>query len=126
MKKARYLIEFGQGVDLHGENATKAASKAILNAMSHCCMCGTTEIPAACGKKGALEILIQVGVPRHEQVDSASLYALLPDQSAQVRIEVTEGGLIAEGAYAPAYGECTHILIADAVITVWLIDFAQE
>ena len=42
MKKARYLIEFGQGVDLHGENATKAASKAILNAMSHCCMCGTT------------------------------------------------------------------------------------
>ena len=63
MKKARYLIEFGQGVDLHGENATKAASKAILNAMSHCCMCGTTEIPAACGKKGALEILIQVGVP---------------------------------------------------------------
>lgn len=54
MKKARYLIEFGQGVDLHGENATKAASKAILNAMSHCCMCGTTEIPQPAAKRAHL------------------------------------------------------------------------
>lgn len=126
MKRARYLIEFGQGADLHGEDATKAASKAILDAMSHCCMCGVVEIPAACGKEVSLEMLVRVGVPRHEQVVLSELYPLIPDSKAQVRIEVTEGGLIADGLSAPAYGKGTQILIANAVITVWLVDHTQE
>lgn len=123
MKKTRYLIEFGQGADLHGEDATNAASKAIKDAMSHCCMCGSVEIPAAYGRNTRLEIHIRVGVPRHETVDRSALCRLIPEPDAEVHIEIAEGGLLADGAYNPPnFDVCGHILIADAVITVWLIE----
>ena len=33
--KKRFLVEFGTGVDLHGGNVTKAAQKALRDAISH-------------------------------------------------------------------------------------------
>ena len=37
----RYLIEFGTGADLHGMDVMEAATRAVKNAVSHCCMSGT-------------------------------------------------------------------------------------
>ena len=39
--KKRFLVEFGTGVDLHGGNVTKAAQKALRDAISHCCLPST-------------------------------------------------------------------------------------
>ena len=39
----RFLVEFAMGTDLHGQNVTKAACKAVRNAISNCCLCGISD-----------------------------------------------------------------------------------
>ena len=39
----RFLVEFAMGTVLHGQNVTKAACKAVRNAISNCCLCGITD-----------------------------------------------------------------------------------
>ena len=36
----RYIIEFGMGTDFHGQDVTKAACKAVKDAVSRSCLCG--------------------------------------------------------------------------------------
>ena len=40
----RLLIEFGQGVDMHGGDQNNAIRKATQDAVHHCCMAGISEI----------------------------------------------------------------------------------
>ena len=40
----RLLIEFGQGVDMHGADQNNAVRKAAQDAVHHCCMAGISEI----------------------------------------------------------------------------------
>ena len=40
----RYIIEFGIGMDFHGQNVSKAAAKAAKNAISSSCLCGLSEV----------------------------------------------------------------------------------
>ena len=40
----RYLIEFGMGMDFHGQDVSKAAVKAAKNAISNSCLCGLQEV----------------------------------------------------------------------------------
>lgn len=122
MKKTRYLIEFGFGADLHGENTTKAAQKAVKDAISHCCMCGTVELPAQYQMNCSLEIQVKVAVPRHETVDWDAVLAILPNENGQVSLEVVEGGLSVPGLSAPQFGSGSEILIANAAITVYLVN----
>ncbi|WP_034631412.1 Lin0512 family protein [Desulfotruncus alcoholivorax] len=37
----RYIIEFGTGIDFHGQDVTGAARKAVKDAISHACLCGS-------------------------------------------------------------------------------------
>ena len=39
----RFLVEFAMGTDLHGQNVTKAACKAVRNAISNCFLCGISD-----------------------------------------------------------------------------------
>ena len=40
----RLIIEFGQGVDMHGGDQNNAVLKAAKDAVHHCCMAGISEI----------------------------------------------------------------------------------
>ena len=40
----RLIIEFGQGVDMHGGDQNNAVLKATKDAIHHCCMAGISEI----------------------------------------------------------------------------------
>ena len=40
----RYIIEFGIGMDFHGQDVTKACEKAVVDAISKSCLCGLNEI----------------------------------------------------------------------------------
>ena len=44
MDYRRYLVEIGTGVDLHGEDATKAAQRAVKDAISHSSMIGLSQL----------------------------------------------------------------------------------
>ena len=44
MAMKRLLIEFGQGVDMHGGDQNNAVRKATEDAIHHCCMAGISEI----------------------------------------------------------------------------------
>jgi uncharacterized protein (TIGR02058 family) len=40
----RYLVEVGTGIDLHGGDATKAAPRAVKDAISHSSMVGLSQL----------------------------------------------------------------------------------
>ena len=52
--KKRFIVEFGSGADLHGADMTKAAARAIKDAVSHACLCGLVEILGRSSFEGIL------------------------------------------------------------------------
>ncbi len=44
MDYRRYLVEVGTGIDLHGEDVTKAAQRAVKDAISHSSMVGLSQL----------------------------------------------------------------------------------
>lgn len=117
MEKKRYLIEVGTGLDLHGGDVTKAALRAIEDAMHHCCMAGVREIHNAGPQNLALRV--KICCPRPEELDIAALKQ--PVHFYQdVEIIPAEGGASEQGLYVPEMGDGETIVVAVAVITVYL------
>ena len=63
----RYLLEVGTGIDLHGEDETKAAQRAVKDAISHASMIGLREILKM--KKELYAIIAQHSGKTIEQVE---------------------------------------------------------
>jgi uncharacterized protein (TIGR02058 family) len=42
MTRKRFIVELGYGADLHGRDMTKAACRAVQDALSRNCLCGLT------------------------------------------------------------------------------------
>ena len=84
----RFIIEMGMGNDLHGQDYTKAAGRAIEDAMRH------SSIPLF-GAIGlgheAMRVQVTVGVQEPDRVDCDALARTLPRGRATVR--AVEGGL---------------------------------
>ena len=118
MSFKRYLIEFGTGADLHGMDATKAALKAIKDAISHCCLCGVKEILDVTDPGQTMKIQVKIGAPEPEKVDIEALKSSMPTGNPE--IEVVQGGLYVKGLCEPRFGDGDYILIANAAITIWI------
>lgn len=118
MNYQRFLIEFGTGVDLHGMDATKAAQKAIKDAISHCCLCGVREILNVKDPGNALHIQIKIGAPEPEKINTEELMHLMPFGTPE--FEVVQGGLYIKGLREPKFGDGDHILLVNAALTVWI------
>ena len=88
MNDQRFIIEMGMGNDLHGENYTKAAGRAIEDAMRH------SSIPMF-GALGLdhkeMRVQVTVAVQKPDEVDCGALAALLPRGRAEVT--AVHGGL---------------------------------
>lgn len=106
---AKALVhEFGMGVDVHGRDSTKAACRAVSDAIRH------SSLPLLrTYLEGAGRILIDVtvGVPNPESVDIEQVQRELP--VGDVTVCPVEGGLRVPGA---------DTLIACAAITVLVED----
>ena len=115
MEKRRFLIEIGTGVDMHGGSMTKAAQKAVKDAMCHCCMAGIREIHDAGPERIALRV--QISCPRPEELDleQVSFYD-------DVELVPVVGGASEHGLHVEAMGAGDTLVVAVAIITVYLKD----
>ena len=106
----RFIIELGMGNDLHGQDYTKAAGRAIEDAMRH------SSIPLF-GAIGlgheAMRVQVTVGVQEPDRVDCDALARTLPRGRATIR--AVEGGL---NVTNPDTGEVT--VIAQAAVEAFL------
>jgi len=88
MPKKRMVLEIGMGTDIRGTDPTKAACRAVRDALWH----NTLSIATLMGQPlEAMIVDIHIGVPHPEQVDADAVRAVLP--YGQGSVTVTQGGL---------------------------------
>lgn len=104
-KMKKFIVEFGLGTDLHGQNVTKAACKAVKDAVSRSCLCGLQEILGIADADFPRRVYIQctVGVSRPEEVDLEAVASMLPVGTAEVK--AVPGGLVADGVCIRNFGD---------------------
>jgi len=88
MTMKRMVLEIGMGTDIRGADYTKAAVRALRDALWH----NSLNIAAALNMPtDAMVVEVLIGVPKPDRVDKAEVLAVLPHGSGTVR--VVEGGL---------------------------------
>jgi uncharacterized protein (TIGR02058 family) len=88
MAMKRLVLEIGMGTDIRGRDPTKAAVRALRDALWH----NSLTITNALGVDiDSMRVEVIIGVPHPEQVDHAQVLAVLPHGTGTVR--VVEGGL---------------------------------
>ena len=99
MPLKRVILELGSGNDLHGSDYTKAALRAVQDALHHSSL---SMIRSLGLDAKAMQVEVTIGVQKPEAVDAAAIKASLPH--GQVTVKVVKGGLDvpAEGAHDAA------------------------
>ncbi len=106
----RVVLEIGMGTDIRGADSTKAAVRALRDALWH----NSLTIMRSLGMDSdAMRVDVTIGVPRPESVDTAQVLAVLPHGTGTV--SVVDGGL---EIMSPDAQDST--LIAQAGAEVWL------
>jgi uncharacterized protein (TIGR02058 family) len=114
----RFIVEIGSGIDLHGENATKAACRAVRDAVSRSCLCGLLEI-VKLQELDDVQVEILVASPKPQEVDLEQVMAEVPIGRKTAR--AVEGGMTAQGLCVTQFApKCDRILVANAAITVYV------
>ena len=122
MDYRRYLVEIGTGVDLHGEDATKAAQRAVKDAISHSSMIGLGQlfkINHFSEIEEALMVDVTIAAPDPSKVDGEAVLGTLPE--GKRRINVVNGGLRFPAESTKEEAKTHSILMVNAVIVV-LVD----
>jgi uncharacterized protein (TIGR02058 family) len=88
MALKRMVLEIGMGTDIRGRDYTKAAVRAVRDALWH----NSLSVADAVGLPvDAMQVEVTIGVPQPERVDRDAVLAVLPHGTGTVR--VVEGGL---------------------------------
>jgi uncharacterized protein (TIGR02058 family) len=88
MQKARVILELGSGNDLHGSDYTKAALRAVQDALHHSSLSFIRTLQI---DKKTIDVEVTIGVQRPERVDLAKVKASLP--VGNVTVKAVKGGL---------------------------------
>jgi uncharacterized protein (TIGR02058 family) len=88
MAKTRVILELGAGNDLHGADYTKAALRAVQDALHHSSLSFVRTLKV---DKTRLDVEVTVGVQRPEQVDLEKIKQSLP--LGNVTVQAVKGGL---------------------------------
>jgi uncharacterized protein (TIGR02058 family) len=106
----RMVLEIGMGTDIRGGDSTKAAVRALKDALWH----NTLTIGALVGQNADdMRVDVTIGVPNPETVDKAQVLAVLPHGTGTVKTVV--GGLS-----IPKDGSSDVTLIAHAAAAVYM------
>ena len=114
----RYLVEIGTGADLHGMDVMEAASRAVRDAVSHCCMCGLVETLGVQDLRTEIRVEMKIGAPDPAGVDPEPLKKLLITDN--VDVEVVQGGMLLNGIHRDEFGKGDQIMIVVAGLTVYV------
>ena len=88
MALKKVALEIGMGTDIRGGDYTKAAVRALRDALWH----NSLNVADAIGKPvDSMQVEVLIGVPKPEQVDMAEVLKVLPHGTGTVK--VFEGGL---------------------------------
>ena len=88
MTLKRMVLQIGMGTDIRGADYTKAAVRALRDALWH----NALSVADAVGLPAdAMQVEITIGVPRPDRVDKEAILAVLPHGTGTVH--VVEGGL---------------------------------
>ena len=88
MKGKRVILEMGSGNDLHGGDYTKAAVRAVEDAIHHSSL---TFVRTLGVDPQTMQVEVTIGVQQPNKVDAAAVKAALPH--GQVTVNVVKGGL---------------------------------
>ncbi|MBU6296636.1 MAG: Lin0512 family protein [Alphaproteobacteria bacterium] len=110
MTAKRIFLEIGTGNDLHGCDYTKAAVRAVEDAIHHSSLALVRTLHV---DLDTIAIDVTVGVQRPEEVNRSAIKAALPHGS--VNVNVVKGGLD-----VPEEGASDLTVIATAAIAVCL------
>lgn len=110
MALKRLVLEMGMGTDLRGGDYTKAAVRALRDALWHNSL---TVVPALGYERDAMRVEVRIGVAHPERVDRDAVAAVLP--YGQATVDVVHGGL----DVAAERGD-GRIVVANAAAIVWL------
>jgi uncharacterized protein (TIGR02058 family) len=112
MARVRCFTEMGMGVDVHGRDATKAARRAVSDAIRH----SSVGFFRMVGKTAHdMFVDVTVGVPDPAAVDTSAVAKELP--YGAVTVTAVKGGL-----EVPAEQGSDAIIIANAAVVVSLDD----
>lgn len=108
MELARWITEMGMGVDVHGRDDTKAACRAVSDALRHSSLnfFSATEMT-----RDDMHVEVIVAVPRPDAIDVGAIAGEVP--YGTVTITPVAGGL-----EVPAPAGSDAIVIANAAILV--------
>jgi uncharacterized protein (TIGR02058 family) len=87
-EKVRVIVELGSGNDLHGRDYTKAALRAVEDALHHSSLVFIRSLGI---DKKTVDVEVTIGVQRPERVDLEKVKASLPVGNVTVR--AVKGGL---------------------------------
>ncbi len=118
MTRKRFIVELGTGADLHGEDVTEAACRAVKDAISSNCLCGLLEI-VGLEDPNQMEVEVLVATPKPEEVDLEKVKGMLP--FGRVSVTSVSGGMMAQGLCVPQLApDCDQIVVANAAVTVFV------
>ena len=106
----RLILETGTGNDLYGEDYTKAACRAVQDALHHSSI---TMFRTLGMDHARMRVQVTIAVQQPDKVDTAAVAAELPRGKAEVR--AVRGGL---NVHDPENGT-THV-IATAAVEAWV------
>lgn len=110
------FIEMGMGIDLHGQNVTKAAVRAVQNAIHHNSMPGIVGVLPN-QDINQMKVKVKLAVPTDkEKLDLALVKAELP--YGQVTIEVIDGGMLTTSGIVLAEKEDKNDLVYVVIASV--------
>jgi uncharacterized protein (TIGR02058 family) len=110
MPLKRMVLEIGMGTDIRGADYTKAAVRALRDALWH----KSLTVTDALGQDvDAMRVEVTIGVPHPERVDKEAVLAILPHGTGTVT--VVEGGL-----EIPNDAGTNSTVIANAAAVVFL------
>jgi uncharacterized protein (TIGR02058 family) len=110
MTLKRVILEMGTGNDLHGSDYTKAALRAVQDALHHSSLSVNRTLGLDANK---MQVSVTIGVQQPGKVDTAAVKASLP--RGVVTVKAVKGGL-----NVPGEGGHDEIVIATAAIEVRL------
>ena len=110
MTLKRMVLEIGMGTDIRGADHTKAAVRALRDALWH----NALTIARALDKDvDSMKVEVTIGVPHPEKVDKDQVLAILPHGTGTC--DVVEGGLEIWND-----DRTSSTLVANAAAVVWL------